>query len=71
MFTREILSRDETRSRMKSLLSMVKCLLMFTPFSRDEISSSDEPIPVSQLKFDARLKKNIKKQKRRARDEIF
>ena len=42
MFTREISSRDETRPRMKSSLSMVKCLLLFTRFGRDEISSRDE-----------------------------
>ena len=42
VFTREISSQDETRPEMKSSLSMVKCLLLFTRFSRDEISSRDE-----------------------------
>ena len=36
-FTREISSRNETRLGMKSSLSMVKCLLLFTRFRRDEI----------------------------------
>ena len=39
VFTREISSWDETRSGMKSSLSMVKCLLLFTHLCRDEISS--------------------------------
>ena len=42
VITREISSRDETRPRMKSSLSMVKCLLLFTRFCRDEISSQEE-----------------------------
>ena len=42
MFKREISSRDETRPGMKSSLSMVKCLLLFTSFCLDEISSRDE-----------------------------
>ena len=42
VFTREISSRDETRPAMKSSLSMVKCLLLFTRFCRDEISSRAE-----------------------------
>ena len=42
VFTREISSWDETRPGMKSSLSMVKCLLLFTRFCRDEISSRDE-----------------------------
>ena len=46
MFTREILSQDETRPGMKSSLSMVKSLLLFTRFCRDEISSQDELILV-------------------------
>ena len=40
--TREISSLDETRPWMKSSLSIVKCLLLFTRFSQDEISSWDE-----------------------------
>ena len=47
MLTREISSRAETRPRTKSSLSMVKCLLLLTRFSRDEISSWDELIPVT------------------------
>ena len=42
VFTPEISSQDETRPGMKSSLSMVKCLLLFTRFCRDEISSQDE-----------------------------
>ena len=42
VFTREISSQDETCPGMKSSLSMVKCLLLFTRFCRDEISSRDE-----------------------------
>ena len=42
VFTSEISSRDETRLGMKSSLSMVKCLFLFTRFCRDEISSRDE-----------------------------
>ena len=42
VFTREISSQDETRPGMKSFLSMVKCLLLFTRFCRDEISSRDD-----------------------------
>ena len=38
VFTRKILSRGETRPRTKSSLSLVKCLLLFTHFCRDEIS---------------------------------
>ena len=41
-FTREISSQDETRPGMESSMSMVKCLLLFTRFCRDEISSRDE-----------------------------
>ena len=46
VFTREISSQDETRPGMKSFLSMVKCLLLFTRFCRDEISSRDKLIAV-------------------------
>ena len=42
VFTREISSWNETRPRMKSFLSTVKCLLLFTRFCRDEISFWDE-----------------------------
>ena len=49
VFTREISSRDETRIGMKSSMSMVKCLLLFTRFCRDEISFQYELIPVKKL----------------------
>ena len=39
VFTRKILSQDETRPGMKSSLSMVKCLLLFTRLCWDKISS--------------------------------
>ena len=42
MFTFEISFRDESRSGMKSSLSMVKCLLLFTRSCEDEILSRDE-----------------------------
>ena len=42
VFTREISSWDETRLGMKSFLSTVKCLLLFTRFCRGEISFWDE-----------------------------
>ena len=48
MLTREISSQDETRLGMKSSLSMVKCLLLFTRFCREEISSWDELIPLKK-----------------------
>ena len=59
MFTREILSQDETRPGMKSSLSMVKRLLLFTRFCRDEISSRDELISVKKagIKFYPGMKK--------------
>ena len=59
VFTREISSRDKIRRGMKSSLSMVKCLLLFTPFCRDEISSQDELIPVKKtgMKFHPGMKK--------------
>ena len=56
VFTREISSQDETRSGMKSSLSMVKCLLLFTHFCRDEISSRDE----RRMKFHPRMTKRKK-----------
>ena len=64
MFTREILPppppRDETRPRMKSSLSMVNYILLFTRFCRDEVSSRDELIPVKKtgMKFHPGMKKN-------------
>ena len=46
VFTREVSSRDETRPRMKSSLSMVRYILLFTRFCRDEISSRNQLISV-------------------------
>ena len=46
VFTREISSRHEIRPGTKSSLSIVKNLLLFTRFSRDETSFQDELIPV-------------------------
>ena len=48
MFPREISFQDETRPGMKSFLSIVKCLLLFVRFCRDEISSRDELIPLKK-----------------------
>ena len=47
---------------MKSSLSMMKCLLLFTRFSRDEISPRDELIPVQKTatKFHPGMKKGKK-----------
>ena len=47
---------------MKSSLSMMKCLLLFTRFSRDETSSRDELIPVQKTvtKFHPGMKKGKK-----------
>ena len=44
---------------MKSSLSMVKCLLLFTRFCRDKISSRDGLIPVREtgMIFHRRMKK--------------
>ena len=52
----------ETRPGMKSSLSMVKCLLLFTRFCRDKISSRDELIPVKKtgMKFPPGMKKRKK-----------
>ena len=59
VFTRQISFRDETRPGMKSSLSKVKCLLLFTRFCRDEISSRDQLIPVkkTELNFHPGMKK--------------
>ena len=58
VFTRELLSRNETRPGMNSSLPMVKCFLLFTRFCRDEISSRDELIPVKKrgMKFHPGMK---------------
>ena len=65
VFTREISSWDEPCPRMKSSLSMVKCILLFTRFCRDEISSWDELIPgwKTGMKFHPRMKKRKKTRK--------
>ena len=62
VFTCKILSWDETRPRMKSSFSMVKCLLLFTQFCQDEILSLDELIPVKKtgMKFHPGMKKGKK-----------
>ena len=62
VFTPEISSRDETRPRMKSSLSMMKCLLLFTCCCQDEISTWDELIPVKKtgVKFHPGTKKKEK-----------
>ena len=52
VFILETSSRDDTRPGMKLFLSMVKCLVLFTRFCRDEISFRDEIIPVyGQISF--------------------
>ena len=74
MFTREISSQGETRTGMKSSLSMVKRLLLFLYFWQDEISSRDEIIPVkkAEIEFHCWMEK---RQKRRvntsSRDEVL
>ena len=62
VFTREISSRDETCRGMKSSLSMVKCLLLFTRFCRDEIPSQGKLIPIKKVgrKFDPGMRKRKK-----------
>ena len=67
VFTREISSRVETHPGMKSSLSMVKCLLLFTRFCRDEIWSRDErqgwnfiPERKTGMKFHPGMKKRKK-----------
>ena len=71
MFTHKISSQDETRPGTKSSLSMVKSLLLFTRFCRDEISSRDELIPVKKtgMKFHRGMKK--RHVKALSRDEIL
>ena len=63
MFTHEMSSWDETRPGTKSSLSMVKYLLLFRRFCRDEILSWDELIPVKKtgMKFHPRMKKRNKR----------
>ena len=63
VFTHEISSQDETRPGMKSSLSMMKCLLLFTHCCQDEISTWDELILVKKtgVKFHPGTKKKRKK----------
>ena len=63
VLTREISSRDETLPGMKSSLFIVKCLLRFTRFCRDEIWSRDELISVKKagMKFHPGMKKRQKR----------
>ena len=62
VFIRQISSRDQTRPGRKSSLSIVKCLLLFTHFCRDEISSRDELIP--EWKTGMRFYLGLKKRKK-------
>ena len=68
VFTREISSWDETRSGMKSSLSMVKCLLLFTHFCRDEISSRMKDRNQISSRDE---KKKIRRVNTSSRDEIL
>ena len=56
VFTRQISFRDETRPGMKSSLSKVKCLLLFTRFCRDEISSRDQKMKKRRVNTSSRGK---------------
>ena len=49
--------------RMKSTLSMMKCLLPFTRFGQDEVSTRNELIPVKKagMKFHSGMKKKMYK----------
>ena len=62
VFTCEISTWDETCPGMKSSLSMMKCLFMFTRFCRDEILSRDELIPAKKtgMKIHPGMKKRQK-----------
>ena len=68
VITREISSRDETRPRMKSSLSMVKCLLLLTRFWRDEISSLSKK---QREKFIPALRKEKSRVNTSSWDEIL
>ena len=72
VFIRETSSWDEIRRGMKSSLSMVKCLFLFTYFCRDEISFRDELIPVkkTEIKIHPVIKKRKKRVHTSSRDEI-
>ena len=52
---------------------MMKCLLLFTRFRQDEISTRDELIPLKKagMKFHPGMKKILKVCKHFARDEIL
>ena len=68
VITREISSRDETRPRMKSSLSMVKCLLLLTRFWQDEISSLSKK---QREKFIPALRKEKSRVNTSSWDEIL
>ena len=68
VITREISSRDETRPRMKSSLSMVKCLLLLTRFWQDEISSLSKK---QREKFILALRKEKSRVNTSSWDEIL
>ena len=67
VITREISSRDETRPRMKSSLSM-KCLLLLTRFWQDEISSLSKK---QREKFIPALRKEKSRVNTSSWDEIL
>ena len=68
VITREISSRDETRPRMKSFLSVVKCLLLLTRFWQDEISSLSKK---QREKFIPALRKEKSRVNTSSWDEIL
>ena len=68
VITREISSRDETRPRMKSSLSMVKCLLLLTRFWQDEILSLSKK---QREKFIPALRKEKSRVNTSSWDEIL
>ena len=67
VITREVSSRDETRPRMKSSLSM-KCLLLLTRFWQDEISSLSKK---QREKFIPALRKEKSRVNTSSWDEIL
>ena len=74
MFARQISSQDETRPRTKSSPSMVKWILLFTRFCRDQTSFPDELIPVKKagMKIPPGMKKRHKRlEDTSSRDEIL
>ena len=57
--------------RMKSSLSMVKCLFLFTRFCRDEISFRDELIPVKKTEMEFHPGRKKRRVNTLSRDEIL